>query len=176
MNALSDIRLANVLEFDGRTIEWEAGGSGEALMWIEGGPGFWAHLARPDVALLADRFRTYLVNAPGCGRTSPPLEGADYGLDSSVRFIDDTRKALGLDRITVMGHSWGGLAAVAYAATYPDAVRRLVVIDGYAGVGSVDADAAEAEQQAALDRLRDRSWFADAVAAASDWAGLRKAT
>jgi proline iminopeptidase len=170
VNALPDFRLENVVRFDGGTIEWEAIGAGEPLMWIEGGPGFWAHLARPDVALLAERFRAYLVNAPGCGRTSPPPEGEDYGLDSSVRFVDDARRALGLDQVTIVGHSWGGLAAVAYAAAHPEAVRRLMVIDGYAGVGSVEADAAEAEEEAALDRVRDQPWFADAVAAMPDWA------
>ena len=50
--------LANLLELpDGRLAEWESIGSGEPLLWIEGGPGLPAHLARPDVALVADRFR-----------------------------------------------------------------------------------------------------------------------
>jgi pimeloyl-ACP methyl ester carboxylesterase len=40
-------------------------------------------------------------------------------------------------------------------------VRRLIVIDGYAGSGSVDPGVADAERQRALDRVRDRPWFAD---------------
>ncbi len=65
--------LAEILVLgDGRTVEWEATGDGPPLMWVEGRPGFWAHLARPDVELVSDLFRCHLVNAPGCGRTSPP--------------------------------------------------------------------------------------------------------
>ena len=58
-----------------------------------------------------------------------------------------------------MGHSWGGLVASAWAALHPDGVRRLIVIDGYAGGGSVATAGAAAEQQRALDRVRDRPWF-----------------
>lgn len=163
-HALSELRLANLLELpDGRTVEWEAVGSGDPLLWIEGGPGFPAHLARPDVALVADRFRCYLVNAPGCGRTSPPRDPAGYGLDEHVRFFEDVRLELGLPPVTVMGHSWGGLVGVAYAATLPAAVRRLVVIDGYLGEASVDQAEASAERERAFDRIRDLDWFAAAV-------------
>jgi len=140
---LPDFPLANLLELDdGRTVEWEVIGEGEPLVWIEGGPGFWAHLARPDVTLLADRFTCHLVNAPGCGRTSPPREPETYDLDSHVRFFEEVRQALGLGQATVMGHSWGGLVAVAWAVAFPDAVRRLIVVDGYIGEASVDPDAA----------------------------------
>ncbi|MCI4354748.1 MAG: alpha/beta hydrolase [Thermoplasmata archaeon] len=163
--ALLDIRLENLLELpDGRIVEWEAIGHGEPLLWIEGGPGLPAHLARPDVALIADRFRCHLVNAPGCGRTSPPRDPADYGLDGHVQFFEEVRLALGLPPVTVMGHSWGGLVGVSYAATVPAAVRRLVVIDGYLGDSSVDSAVASAERERALDRVRDRDWFAAALA------------
>lgn len=170
---LPEINLAHLLTLpDGRTVEWEAVGAGEPLLWIEGGPGLPAHLARPDVALISDRFLCYLVNAPGCGRTSPPSEPGGYGLDGHVRFFDEVRRALGLGSVTVMGHSWGGLVAVAYAAAVPDAVRRLVVIDGYLGDASVEAAEAEAERERALDRVRDRVWFPAALAAGEVWARL----
>ena len=165
-DALREFPLPNLLRLgDERTVEWEAIGAGEPLVWVEGGPGLAAHLARPDVALIGDRFRCHLVNAPGCGRTSPPPGPEGYDLDGHVRFFEDVRAALGLGPVTVMGHSWGGLVAVAWAVAYPESVRRLVVIDGYAGDASVDADEARAERDAALDRLRDRPWFEAAVAA-----------
>jgi proline iminopeptidase len=162
---LSAIELQHLLRLpDGRTVEWEAIGVGEPLLWIEGGPGFPAHLGRPDVVLLADRFRAHLVDAPGCGRTSPPPDG-DYSLEAIVRFFEDVRIALGVGPWTVMGHSWGGLVAPAYAALVPTSVTRLIVVDGYAGGGSVDPAAAAAERERSLDRLRDRPWFAEALAA-----------
>lgn len=165
MTTLPTIELQQLLFLpDGRTVEWEAIGSGEPMLWIEGGPGFPAHLGRPDVVLLADRFRAHLVNAPGCGRTPPPGDG-DYSLEAIVRFFEDVRVALGVRAWTVIGHSWGGLVAPAYAALVPDAVTRLIVVDGYAGGGSVDPAVARAERERALDRLRDRPWFDAALAA-----------
>jgi proline iminopeptidase len=161
------IELANLTELpDGGHVEWEAVGAGDPLIWIEGGPGFPAHLGRPDVALLSRWFRCYLVNAPGCGRTSPPRDPANgYSLPGHVAFFDRARAALGLDRVTLAGHSWGGLVAPAWAATHPDRIERLIVIDGYAGGSSVDQAAAEREREAALDRVRDRPWFGTARAA-----------
>ena len=41
-----------------------------------------------------------------------------------------------------MGHSWGGLVALALALAVPDAVERVIVIDGYAGQASVPEDVA----------------------------------
>src|SRR5512141_1797008 len=148
---------------DGRLVEWEALGEGrEPLVWVEGGPGLPAHLARADVVPVLDRFQCHLVNAPGSGRTTAPATEAGYGLAEVAGFFEAVRVALGLGPVTVMGHSWGGLVGPAWAALHPDGVARLIVISGYAGAGSVDAAVAHAEQRRALDRLRDRPWFAAA--------------
>ena len=166
---LPDIRLEHVLELpDGRRVEWESTGEGEPLIWIEGGPGFWSHLGRPDVALLADRFRCHLVNAPGCGRTSAPDSPGAYDLATHVRFFDEVRAALGFQAVTLMGHSWGGLVALASAIAHPGHVRRLIVVDGYAGEASVDEAEADAEREAAYDRIRDRAWFDEGSSALAD--------
>ena len=158
--------LEQLLELpDGRHAEWEASGAGPPMLWIEGGPGLPAHLARPDVALVADRFRAHLVNAPGCGRSSTPTTADGYGLDAHVRYFDDVRRALGLGAVTVMGHSWGGLVALALAVAVPEAVERLVIIDGYAGEASVPEDVAATERDRALDRVRQEPWFEPALAA-----------
>ena len=83
--------LAEILTLDdGRTVEWEAVGDGPSLMWVEGGPGFWAHLARPDVDLVSDVFRCHLVNAPGCGRTSPPADTSGYALPAIIAFFEQS--------------------------------------------------------------------------------------
>jgi proline iminopeptidase len=83
-----------------------------------------------------------------------------------VEFFDEVRRALDVKRWTLMGHSWGGLIALAYAASVPDAITRLLVIDGYAGDASVPAGVADAETSLALARHEGQEWFA---AATSPW-------
>jgi proline iminopeptidase len=167
--SLTDYPLAELLtREDGRTVEWEAVGDGPPLIWVEGGPGFWAHLARPDVNLISDVFRCHLVNAPGCGRTSPPADIAGYDLPGIVAFFEEVRELLGFRRVTVMGHSWGGLVAAAWAAAHPESVERLVVIDGYCGsvdgTGSVvDYEAVSAERERAYARHASEPWYDAAV-------------
>lgn len=168
--ALIQYALAEILTLaDGRTVEWEAVGDGTPLMWVEGGPGLWAHLARPDVELVSDLFRCHLVNAPGCGRTSPPAEISGYALPGIIAFFEEVRERLGLGQVTVMGHSWGGLVAAAWAAAHPESIDRLVVIDGYPGGiiddsgSAVDQNAAHAERDRALARHAGEPWYDAAV-------------
>lgn len=167
--SLPEYPLAEILSLgDGRTVEWEAVGDGPPLMWVEGGPGFWAHLARPDVELVSDLFRCHLVNAPGCGRTSPPADISGYELPEIIAFFEEVREGLSLGQVTVMGHSWGGLVAAAWAATHPESVARLVVIDGYPGGGdtvgsAVDLDAARVEQERVYARHASEPWYDAAV-------------
>ena len=123
--SLVEYPLAEILTLEGgRTVEWEAVGAGPPLMWVEGGPGLWAHLARPDVELVSDLFRCHLVNAPGCGRTSAPADVTGYNLTRIIAFFEEVRERLGLEQVTVMGHSWGGLVAAAWAAAHPESVGR----------------------------------------------------
>ena len=166
--ALIDFELAQTLTLaDGRTVEWEPVGDSDLppLIWVEGGPGIWAHLARPDVELVSDLFHCHLVNAPGCGRTSRPSTPTEYALEPTIEFWEDVRRALGFERVTVMGHSWGGLVAPAWAAAHPESVERLVVIDGYPGGAAIVPCVTAAERERAL-ALHNGTDYIDAARAA----------
>ncbi len=69
---------------------------------------------------------TDMLWASRCGgdRRRHPRAEHDYVKDLA-EFID----ALGLEDVTLIGHSMGALHATIYAGTYPDRVRRLVFID-----------------------------------------------
>jgi pimeloyl-ACP methyl ester carboxylesterase len=116
------------------------------------------------VVPVLDRFLCHLVNAPGSGRSSVPADESGYDLEAVVDFFEAWRRAIGLGPVTLMGHSWGGLVAPAWAARHPDAVRRVIVISGYGGAGAGDPVEIAAESERALDRIRDRPWFDDAWA------------
>jgi proline iminopeptidase len=125
------------------------------------------------VELVSDSFRCHLVNAPGCGRTSPPADISGYNLPGIIAFFEEVRARLGLRPVTVMGHSWGGLVAAAWAAAHPRSVDRLVVIDGYPGSSdgsgsAVDHDATRAEQERAYARHAGQPWYDAAVRALAE--------
>jgi proline iminopeptidase len=123
--------------------------------------------------LVSDLFRCHLVNGPGCGRTSPPPDLSGYDLPAIIAFFERVRDQLGLGRVTVMGHSWGGLVAAAWAAAHPESIDRLVVVDGYSGGidvsgSAIDKDAARAEQERAYARHASEPWYDAAMLALAE--------
>ncbi len=57
------------------------------------------------------------------------IDVAQYDLDSTVRDIEAARKALGLDRISTSGTSFGGAVGYYYSLTFPERVNRSVLIE-----------------------------------------------
>ena len=98
-------------------------GSGSTLVCHPGGPGFSGAMLT-DLGGLADSCHLIVVDPRGTGRTAP----ADrFGEDDYVADLEELRDELGLAQFDLLGHSHGGFVAVAYAATHPDRVRRLVL-------------------------------------------------
>lgn len=89
------------------------------------------NLADMRVALgekLAQRNRVILVDRPGHGWSDRP-GGADDAVPSAqARLIHQAVTRIGIKRLVVVGHSWSGALATAYALAYPDEVRGLVLL------------------------------------------------
>jgi pimeloyl-ACP methyl ester carboxylesterase len=68
------------------------------------------------------------VDLPGFGRSDKGTE-LDYSLAGYERFVDGLVAALELDRVTLVGHGWGGAIALAFAQRRPELVARLALID-----------------------------------------------
>jgi len=135
------------------------------LLWFEGGPGFNAGLGRPDVELLSERVTAYLIDAPGAGGSTPPASEQGYTAAATAAFYEQVRRALGLGRVTVAGHSWGGTVALCYAAAFPEACQRCLAISSSAGTFVDETDEAVTFHDAAFARHTRQPWFEDARAA-----------
>ena len=70
-------------------------------------------------------------------------KGSSYSLSDNVHDLTRLMRVLNVQDAAIVGHSMGGMIALAYAGTYPDRVSRLAVLDGAFLSGSQPAPIAE---------------------------------
>lgn len=99
-------------------------------MLCHGGPGLW-DMFREVAAQLADRAAVHRWDQRGCGRSE---RRGPYSLARSVADLESVREHFGLERMAVLGHSWGATLALRYALDHPERVSRLVYVSG-TGIG-----------------------------------------
>jgi len=163
----------SVVELEvGRVAAYEVIGDGVPALLFPGGPGAAGSYMRKFAELSSSIFTNYLIDPHGSGGSTPPTSPDQYSPEGHARFYDEVRAALGLERVTVLGHSFGGGVALAYAALFPDATSTCICVAGFA-IGA-DVDAAEggeaaAEMEAMLSRHRSAEWYEDARATWETW-------
>lgn len=154
---------------DGRRATYHVLGSGEPLLSFMGGPGFPAILNLPDAELLQDRFTVYLIDPHGSGGSTPPENPSDYDHLGHARFYDSVRRALGLDRVTVEGTSFGGTMAITYAACYPEVVERCIAVSTFALGAEISGEDTDAEFERNLSRHANAAWYPEARHTMDRW-------
>ena len=108
-------------------VEWEGDPSGRLVVLAGGGPGVGHDHYHPWFSRLATAGSVVYFDYSGCGR-SERLEGSrEYSIGLFAENIEAVRQHMESDSIDLIGLSFGGLPAVAYALRYPGSVRRLVL-------------------------------------------------
>jgi len=97
---------------------------------------------------LSPRFRVLALDLRGRGLSDAPAEG--YTMANHAADVIGLLDALGIERATIAGHSFGGLLTFYLAAHYPARVTRLIVLDA---AMSNATPATRAAIQPSLDRL-----------------------
>jgi esterase len=93
------------------------GGGLSSAEWTDAAPSF------------ASTHRVLAPDARGCGDSDDDPQRR-YGVSDIAADLESLRMELGLARFALLGHSFGAVAACVYAATYPDVVEALVMVDG----------------------------------------------
>lgn len=94
---------------------------------------------------MADRYRVLALDQRGHGETE---WATDYAPERMVEDIAEFAHALGLWKFALVGLSMGGRNAYAYAAQYPQAVTRLVIVDIGPDIVSAGSERIRASVQA----------------------------
>jgi proline iminopeptidase len=94
---------------------------------LHGGPGGDHSGFKPAFSPLAERMQLIYVDHRGQGRSARgPQES--YTLDNNVEDLEALRQYLGLGQVAVIGVSYGGMVALAYASRYPESVSHLIAV------------------------------------------------
>ena len=98
-------------------------------MLIAGGPGYGQEYFHPWFTALVTKHRIIYFDALGRGKSEHAKDAREYTLTRDVDDLEELRKVLGLGTIDVLGHSYGGIVAQAFAIRYPKSVRHLILAD-----------------------------------------------
>ncbi|MFY9783919.1 MAG: alpha/beta fold hydrolase [Acidimicrobiales bacterium] len=112
-----DVRLEVFVQGEGPVILLLHGWPDTSIMWDE---------VTPD--LVAAGYRVAVPDLRGCGQSDKPAELTSYAMHHLIGDIANIVEALGVEKVTVVGHDWGAALAWGVALTRPDLVERIVVV------------------------------------------------
>lgn len=127
---------------DGVRLYYRSRGAGHPVLVVHGGPGLPPTDTWPAADALADRYRFIYYHQRGSGLSDRPIDRfatsgwrdnlptltSALGIEAQIADIEHLRAAIGVERVTLLGHSYGGFIASLYAAEFPGRVERLVLI------------------------------------------------
>jgi len=120
-------------EVNGTRLRYLIGGKGSPVVLLHGYAQT-GHMWNPILPLLAARHTVIVPDLRGAGGSAKP----DAGYDKKNMAVDirELTSSLGFDRVGIVGHDIGLMVAYAYAAQFPQATDRLVLMDAFLpGIG-----------------------------------------
>lgn len=138
-------------------IYYQTFGVGEPVLIINGGPGLDSAGFEPVAkAIAAQGFQAILFDQRGTGRSVlPEINARSIQLALMVQDIEQLRQHLQHDKLTILGHSFGGMLAAAYAAKYPQHLQKLI----FSSSGGLDLNFRDDIPQ----RLRDNLSYSEQI-------------
>ena len=123
------------LDADGVRLHYvdEGPRDGQPVVLLHGNP-TWSYVYRRFVGALADAgHRAVAYDQMGFGRSDKPGRVDEYTIPRHVAQFTRLVDELGLDGVTLVGHDWGAVIALAWGVRQPERVRRLVLLNSFTG-------------------------------------------
>ena len=113
-------------------------GEGKPVLFVHGFPDFW-YSWRHQMQVLSSDYRTAAIDGRGYNQSDKPEGIENYEMTHLVGDIAAVIADMGEDKVTLVGHDWGGAIAWRFAMVHPEQVERLVILNlthpkGYANV------------------------------------------
>lgn len=133
-NTLTDEALVKKLkgfsngyaEVNGVKLHYVHGGIGKPLVLLPGWPETWWSY-RKLMLLLATKYHVIVVDIRGMGGSDKPIGG--YDKKNMAKDVYELIRKLGYQKVLMAGHDIGSMVAFSFAANYPEATEKLVMMD-----------------------------------------------
>ena len=129
--SIFDIFESELYEIDGYSINVEMLGSGDPIVFLSGGPGNSHDYMQGNFGHYYKTNRVIFIDFLGRGLSDDANNNSEYSIENDVHILESVRKELGLEKISLVGHSYGAVHAQAYALSYPERVNKMMLINGF---------------------------------------------
>ncbi len=128
-------------------------GRGAPLMIVHGGPGASHDYLLPYLLPLARTSRLIFIDERGSGRSEKLEDASQYTVENMVEDVEAVRQALHLGKISLLGHSYGGVLAQAYAFKYQQNLTHLILGSTFYSTSEMNKVLAEQKNAMPPDEL-----------------------
>lgn len=104
------------------------------LLCLHGGPGAAHDYLEPLEAMARTGRRVFFYDQLGGGNSDVPTDASIYTVGLYLEELDAIRRTLGLERVHILGHSWGAMLAMEYELTQAGGVGSLILADAAASM------------------------------------------
>ena len=118
-----------LIEIWGKKIWYEVYGAehSDTLLYLHGGPGASCLDFANQARALGETMKVVIFDQLGVLRSDAIGEHESYGMEYQIEMLEEMRRLLGIDKWSILGHSYGGMLAVLYAYACPSSIRKVIL-------------------------------------------------
>lgn len=143
------------IDSNGTLIYYKSLGRGTPLLIVHGGPGASHDYFLPYLLPLARNHRLIFIDERGSGKSEKLEDPKGYTIENMVEDVEAVRQGLNLGKVTLLGHSYGGALAQAYALKYQNNLTHLILCSTWASTKEMNQVFVKMKEKMSPE-LRDR--------------------
>ena len=99
----------------------------DTLLYLHGGPGASCLDFANQAKALSEKLKVVTFDQSGVLRSEALAENESYSMEYQIEMIEEMRKILGIEKWSILGHSYGGMLAVLYANIHPNSIHKVIL-------------------------------------------------
>lgn len=145
----------SVVLLDDAIVHYEVLGRGRPVIFLHCWVGSWRYWIS-SMQVASTSFRAYALDLWGFGDTAHHSQSPEmYSLEKQTALLRSFLNEMGIGKIALVGHGWGALVALKFAAAYAKEVDRIMVVNCPLDMQAVDARLFTDPLENSVSRLSD---------------------